>query len=69
MSQEIKIIAVTKEVDDNINIDKVNEDLTIFSGKAAGVCYMPDDYTEKGIQDSEKPEFAHVDDLQIDQAR
>ena len=54
MSQEIKIIAVTKEVDDNISIDRINKDLTIFSGKAAGVCYMPDDYTEKGIQDSEK---------------
>lgn len=50
---DIKIVAVTKEVD-GVDIEVTNKDLTVFSGKAAGVCYMPDDYAENGIQDVEK---------------
>lgn len=32
----------------------MREEFLISAGKAAGICYMPDDYLEKGIQDEEK---------------
>ena len=32
----------------------MREEFLISVGKAAGICYMPDDYFEKGIQDEEK---------------
>ena len=32
----------------------MREEFLISAGKAAGICYMPDDYFEKGIQDEEK---------------
>lgn len=51
MSQEIKVVARTFEVEGN---EGMNEDLTLLSGKAAGVCYMPDNYMEEGIQNTER---------------
>lgn len=32
----------------------MRNEFLISAGKAAGICYMPDDYFEKGIQDNEK---------------
>lgn len=32
----------------------MRNEFLISAGKAAGICYMPDDYFEKGIQDDEK---------------
>ena len=54
MNHSIKVVARTFEVPENHDLEQMNEDLTVLSGKAAGVCYMPDDYTENGIQDKEK---------------
>ena len=51
MSQEVKVVARTVEVDGN---KWLNEDLTLLAGKAAGVCYMPDNYMEEGIQNLER---------------
>lgn len=52
--QEVKVVARTFEVGNEDNLEKRNSDLKILSGKAAGVCYMPDDYMEEGIQNVEK---------------
>ena len=41
MYQEVKVVARTFEVGGNYGL---NKDLTLLAGKAAGVCYMPDDY-------------------------
>ena len=35
-------------------VESTSDDLTLLAGKAAGVCYMPDNYFEEGIQDEEK---------------
>jgi hypothetical protein len=51
MEQSLIIAARTFEVH---NEDHLVEDLTLLAGKAAGVCYMPDDYMEIGIQDEIK---------------
>lgn len=51
MNNVVNIVAYTIESTDT---DKMNENMTIFSGKAAGVCYMPDDYLSNGIQNTEK---------------
>jgi len=51
MEHSVTVVARTFEVDNNANMDK---DLTVLSGKAAGVCYMPDDYTSVGMADGEK---------------
>lgn len=51
--QEYKVRARTFEIDEDgnpITYGAMEEDLTILSGKAAGACYMPDDYMENGIQ-------------------
>lgn len=48
---EVKLIGKTVETTDNEHI--IEETLT-FSGKAAGICYMPDDYFEEGIQNIDK---------------
>lgn len=53
MQHEIKIIATTKEKEIK-NVEKMNQDMILFAGKAAGVCYMPDNYFEEGIQNEEK---------------
>lgn len=51
MKQEIKVVARTFEV---TNADGMHDGSKTLAGKAAGVCYMPDDYMEVGIQDKEK---------------
>jgi thymidylate synthase ThyX len=38
----------------NDTVNEMNEELTLLAGKAAGVCYMPDDYMENGIQNKER---------------
>ena len=48
---KVKLIGKTVETTDNEHI--LEETLT-FSGKAAGICYMPDDYFEEGIQNIDK---------------
>lgn len=53
MKHSINVVAHTVETT-NEPLNKIGENLTIFSGKAAGVCYMPDDYIEDGIQNTEK---------------
>ena len=49
---KISIIAYTTE-----NITSTPADITdaamLFGGKNAGICYMPDDYTSEGINDTE----------------
>ena len=54
MTHEVKVVARTFEVGAEHNTEDMNRELTILSGKAAGVCYMPDDYAENGIQDEVK---------------
>ena len=63
MSQEVKIVARTFELDTVAQISNLDteqlaystgDELTLLAGKAAGVCYMPDDYFENGIQNEEK---------------
>lgn len=53
MSQEVRVVARSFEVADN-NTEEMTKDFEIFSGKAAGICYMPDDYMENGIQNIDK---------------
>lgn len=44
-----------EELSNNLfNAKNLRKDLTIMAGKAAGICYMPDDYLSNGIQDEEK---------------
>lgn len=61
--QKVKLVARTFEIDtvaeisgiDSIDIeDNTTNEMELLSGKAAGVCYMPDDYFENGIQNEEK---------------
>lgn len=54
MQQEVKVVARTYEVAEGETAENLNNDLTLLSGKAAGVCYMPDDYFEDGVQNVEK---------------
>lgn len=55
MEHEVKLVARTIEVNENeVDIDQINYELTVLSGKAAGVCYMPDNYMEDGIQNVDK---------------
>lgn len=59
----VKVIARTYEVseiadklyggDESKVTESLIGDSTVFSGKAAGVCYMPDDYAENGIQNKQ----------------
>lgn len=51
---EIKVIARTYEVADGETTETLNNDLTLLSGRAAGVCYMPDDYFDDGVYDKDK---------------
>jgi len=46
MEHTIKIVAHT--TDESKTPKEIGEELKIFSGKAAGICYMPDDYIEEG---------------------
>lgn len=63
MAQEVKLVARTFEIDTVSNVsgfdlqditDATSDEMKVLSGKAAGVCYMPDDYFENGVQDGEK---------------
>ena len=63
MAQEVKLVARTFEIDTVSNVsgfdsqditDATSDEMKVLSGKAAGVCYMPDDYFENGVQDEEK---------------
>ena len=53
-----------KDADKNFDVEKAKQQLkegaVVFSGKAAGVCYMPDNYTEVGIQ-NEKSALARAE--------
>ncbi|MDL2302268.1 FAD-dependent thymidylate synthase [Lachnospiraceae bacterium OttesenSCG-928-D06] len=51
MAQEINVVARTFEVTDT---QGMTEELITLAGKAAGVCYMPDDYADAGIHNVEK---------------
>lgn len=57
MENKVKVLLRTMEVnDERINGDVVStikDDFTKIGGKAAGVCYMPDDYFSNGIQNDE----------------
>ena len=61
-NQRVTIIARTVEkpvdslIKNNVSFepDDMREEALILSGKAAGVCYMPDTYLSNGIQDDEK---------------
>ena len=55
MSQSVKLIGITKQItQDEMPELKVREEMQIFAGKAAGICYMPDDYFSKAFDDDEK---------------
>lgn len=61
--QEIKVVARTFETaeiakklgitEEELN-DNMKENMTLMSGKAAGICYMPDNYLDEEIQNEEK---------------
>ena len=40
MKQEVRVVARTYEVPEGETPEKLNADLTLLSGKAAGVCQM-----------------------------
>lgn len=58
MKQKVTVVArtVEKPVDGGVknNVfftpDAMRDEAIVFSGKAAGICYMPDDYLSNGIQ-------------------
>ena len=54
MEHQIKAVAITKDINSGEDLKGLGDYLTIFSGKGAGVCYMPDDYLSEGIQNEEK---------------
>ena len=55
MTQSVKLIGITKQItQDELPELKVREEMQIFAGKAAGICYMPDDYFSKAFDDDEK---------------
>ena len=49
---EIRIIAQTKDCE-SFSLTNMNKDAMEFAGKNAGICYMPDDYTSEGINDTD----------------
>lgn len=51
--QTVEVIARTFETK-NDTTEQMNNDLTLLAGKAAGVCYMPDNYLDEGIQNETK---------------
>lgn len=60
MNSKVSVIARTVESNNNLIKENVSfepdamvEDSIILSGKAAGICYMPDDYLSNGIQNAE----------------
>lgn len=52
--QKVDIVNITKEIEDSIDPKLIKKSMKIIAGKAAGICYMPDDYLSEGIQDEEK---------------
>ena len=53
MNHSVKIINRTVECE-NEDPYKLREDMCIIAGKAAGICYMDDNYLSEGIMDTEK---------------
>lgn len=60
MNSKVSVVARTVESNQELIKDGVSfepdamvEDSIILSGKAAGICYMPDDYLSNGIQNAE----------------
>ena len=51
-THEVKVIFETKEVGKEDKFDNITAREKDIAGKMAGICYMPDDYTSKGMQDS-----------------
>lgn len=55
---KVEVVARTFEkTDDNIagfEPEFISEEMTIFSGRAAGICYAPEDYLDNAIHDSLK---------------
>ena len=63
MKQEVKLVARTFEIDNVAQLsdycseelaESTGSEMVMLSGKAAGVCYMPDDYMENGIQNNDR---------------
>lgn len=54
--QKVELVARTTEINEvcTFNPESLNHDMVLLGGKAAGVCYMPDNYFEDGVQDEEK---------------
>jgi thymidylate synthase ThyX len=53
MGSTVKVLARTFETDDDTP-EKLQHDLTVLSGRAAGTCYASDDYFSSGIHDEDK---------------
>lgn len=53
---KLSILAVSNEYQDNTNIQDCISQMETFSGKAAGVCYMKDDYFGTYVSDPKKAE-------------
>jgi len=54
---EVKLIARTYELDQENHPSgslEIGKDAQLLAGKAAGICYMPDDYLSEGINNEEK---------------
>lgn len=54
MNQTARIINMTVECTDEIDPNELKRKMTIIAGKAAGICYMPDNYLSEGVQNEEK---------------
>lgn len=55
MEQSVKLIAITKELgNETLTGEQLKHDQLLLGGKAAGICYMPDDYFSNAINDDEK---------------
>lgn len=53
MDNKVTLVARTFE-DRTSSGETIRKDLCLIAGKAAGICYMPDDYLSEGIQNEEK---------------
>lgn len=57
MEHSIKIVAYSKEVGkQSLNAEQLSNEMLILGGRAAGICYMPDNYLESdnGYNDADK---------------
>ena len=54
MKQTVELVAVSREVSKESTHEEIRHDQLLIAGKAAGICYMPDDYFSKAINDDEK---------------